>query len=159
MSLYKRKDSSFWWIKICHRGRTIQQSTGTKDKIRAQEYHDKLKAQLWEHDRLGIKPKRTWKEAVIRWLLETSDKTTHKEDKSKLTWLDTYLGELYLDEINRDEVDNIRAIKLKEASKSTVNRYLAVIRSILIRARDEWEWIEKAPRIRLFKKIIIVNAR
>jgi integrase len=29
---------------------------------------------------------------------------------------------------------------------------LALIRSILIRARDEWEWIEKAPKIRLYKE-------
>ena len=71
---------------------------------------------------------------------------------SKLTWLHTHLGELMLDEINLDCIDIIRVAKLKEASKPTVNRYLALIRSILIRARDEWEWIEKAPKIRLFKE-------
>lgn len=29
---------------------------------------------------------------------------------------------------------------------------MALIRSILIRARDEWEWIDKAPKVRLFKE-------
>ena len=42
--------------------------------------------------------------------------------------------------------------KLKEASKATVNRYLALVRAILRRTRDEWEWIEKVPKVRLFKE-------
>ena len=152
MSLYKRKDSSAWWIKITLGGRTIQRSTGSSDKIEAQEYHDTLKAQLWQQERLGIKVCHSWKEAVVRWLSETSDKATHLEDKSKLIWLDTFLGKLMIDEINLDVIDIVRVAKLKEASKSTVNRYLALARSILIRARDEWEWIQRVPKIRLFKE-------
>jgi integrase len=152
MSLYKRKDSSFWWVKITIGGQPIQRSTETTDKIQAQEFHDKLKALMWEQVRLGVKARHSWKEAVVRWLNETSDKATHNEDKSKLVWLNTHLGKLMLDEINLDVIDVIRGAKLKEVSKATVNRYLALIRSILIRARDEWEWIEKAPKIRLFKE-------
>ena len=37
-------------------------------------------------------------------------------------------------------------------TKATVNRYLAVVRAILLRARDEWEWIDKAPKVKLFKE-------
>lgn len=68
MSLFKRKDSSFWWLKLCHNGQTIQRSTGTEDKLRAQEYHDRLKVELWEQARLGTKPRRSWQDAVLRWL-------------------------------------------------------------------------------------------
>ena len=152
MSLYKRKDSAVWWLKITIAGKMLQRSTGTSDKIEAQELHDKLKTQLWEQERLGIKAKHSWQEAVMRWLNETSDKATHQEDISKLKWLDKFLGELMLDEISLDFIDKIRSEKLKESSKATVNRYLALVRSILIRARDEWEWIERAPKIRLFKE-------
>ena len=152
MSLYKRKDSTQWWIKISLHGRTIQRSTGTSDKIQALEFHDKLKALMWEQGRLGVKAQHSWCEAVVRWLNETCDKATHSEDKKKLVWLDTYLGELVLNEINLDVIDNIRSAKLKEVTKATTNRYLALVRSILIRARDEWEWIDKVPKIRLFKE-------
>ena len=152
MSLYKRKDSAVWWLKITVAGKMLQRSTGTRDKIEAQEFHDKLKTQLWEQERLGIKAKHSWQEAVIRWLNETSDKATHQEDISKLKWLDKFLGARMLNEINLDYIDKIRSEKLKESSKATVNRYLALVRSILIRARDEWEWIERAPKIRLFKE-------
>jgi len=152
MSLYKRNDSPHWWIKISHSGRTIQRSTGTEDRSQAQEYHDRLKTSLWEQQRLGIKPRRAWKEAVVRWLVETSDKATHQEDVNMLRWLDPLLGPLMLDEITLDVIDGIKAAKLKTAGKSTVNRYLGLIRAILRRARDDWEWIDKTPKVKMFKE-------
>jgi integrase len=153
MSLFKRKDSPYWWVKLTPRnGSPIQRSTGTADKVAAQEYHDKLKASLWEQERLGIKPKRSWREAVVRWLAETSEKATHEEDKQKFAWLHAFLGALTLDEITLDVMDQIKAAKLKEASKATVNRYLALARAVLLRARDEWEWVDKVPKVKLFKE-------
>lgn len=152
MSLFKRKDSSLWWIKITLNGRTVQRSTGTENKAQAQEFHDKLKATLWEQQRLGVKPQRSWKEAVVRWLQETSEKATHEEDKRKLAWLDEFLGNKMLDEINQDTIDLVRAAKLQTASKATTNRYLALVRSILLKAKDEWEWIDKSPKIQLYKE-------
>jgi integrase len=103
-------------------------------------------------ERLGIKPSRSWREAVVRWLEETSEKATHKEDKKKLIWLHPLLGDLNLDQVTSDVIDQVRSAKLKEASKGTSNRYLALVRAILIRARDEWEWVDKVPKIRLFKE-------
>lgn len=132
----------------------IQRSTGTDDKAQAQEFHDRLKAQVWEEHRLGLKPQRSWKAAVVRWLEETSDKATHEEDRRKLKWLDSYLGNHTLDEINLEAIDIVRTAKLKEASKATTNRYLALVRAILLRARDEWEWVDKVPTVRLFRESI-----
>ena len=152
MSLYKRGDSPHWWIKISHSGTTIQRSTGTEDKSQAREYHDKLKASLWEQQRLGIKPRRSWKEAVVRWLAETSEKVTHQEDVRKFRWLDLLLGDLMLDEMTLDVLDGIKAAKLKVAGKPTVNRYLALVRAVLLRARDEWEWIDRTPKVKLFRE-------
>ena len=152
MSLYKRKDSPHWWVKFSHGGTTIQRSTGTEDKRQAQEYHDKLKASLWEQQRLGIKPRHSWKEAVVRWLAETHEKATHQEDIKKLRWLDALLGNLMLDEITFDVIDHVKTEKLKTSGKSTVNRYLALVRAVLIRARDDWEWINKAPKVKLFRE-------
>src|ERR1700687_238599 len=152
MALYKRNDSPHWWVKISHSGTTIQRSTGTENKSQAQEYHDKLKVSLWEQQRLGVKPRRAWKEAVIRWLAETSEKVTHHQDIGKLRWLDRFLGGLMLDEITLDVIDRIKSERLKTVHKPTVNRYLALVRAILLRARDEWEWIDKTPKVKLFKE-------
>lgn len=49
-------------------------------------------------------------------------------------------------------IDRIRSARLKEGSKGTCNRYLALIRAILRRSRDEWEWVDKVPKVRLFKE-------
>lgn len=166
MSLYRRKDSSVWWVKISISGRTVSKSTGTADKVKAQEYHDRLKVSMWEQDRLGHKPRRSWQEAVVRWLDETSHKASHSEDIAKFKRLHEHLGHLMLDEITRDVLDatarelrkphTVRQGKTGQRivtpQQSTANRYLALIRSILIRSRDVWEWIEKVPKVTLFKE-------
>lgn len=152
MSLYKRKDSSVFWIKLVLQGRTVQESTGTADRLKAQEYHDRRKVELWEQVKLGAKPRHSWQEAVLRWINETSDKKSHRDDLAKLRWMDAHLGNLMLDEITATVISDIREARIKVASKSTTNRYLALIRSILIRARDEWEWLDKVPKVKLFKE-------
>lgn len=93
--------------------------------------------------------RRTWNEAAIRWLREMQHKADHQKDAAKLRWLAPHLSPLHLDEISRDVVDEVAQAKLAEASPATVNRYLALVRAILRIARDEWEWIDRAPRIRL----------
>lgn len=155
MSLYKRKDSSVWWVKLHHRGQVVQKSTGTADKVKAQEYHDRLKASLWEQGRLGTKPRYSWQQAAGRWLEETTHKATHKQDVAKLKWLHPILGELMLDEITLDVIARIKAARLKELGKSssTTNRFLALVRAILKRAVDEWDWLGKAPKVKLFKAL------
>ncbi len=151
MSLYKRKDSQVYWVKISIGGSVVQRSTGTSVKQAAQEYHDKLKAELWQQKKLGAKPVRSWKETVVRFLSETSDKRTHQQDKDKLAWLHPYLGHLTLNDITVSVIDVIRQAKLEGNSKSTVNRYLSLVRAILNRAIS-WEWLDKAPKITMFKE-------
>ena len=150
MSLFKRKDSPNWWVKIPHNGRRIQQSTGTLDKAKAREYHDKLKASLWDQERLGIKPGRTWNEAVVRYLAETTYKASQSDDKVQLRWADKFLNGVELGSINRNLLDRIMtARQAGGVANSTVNRTMEVIRAVLRRATHEWEWLDKAPRVRM----------
>ena len=81
--LYRRKDSSYWWLKIAVNGRTIQRSTGTDNKTKAQK-HDKIKAELWSRSKLGEKPKYIWQEAAIKWLQESGHKKSIDDDKMHL---------------------------------------------------------------------------
>ena len=86
MALYKRNET--WWINFTHKGQRIQRSTGARDKVAAQEYHDKLKAELWGITRLENKPVYSWRDAVVRWLNESSSKRSIETDKIHLRWLD-----------------------------------------------------------------------
>ncbi|RFC40414.1 MAG: Site-specific recombinase XerD [Candidatus Nitrotoga sp. CP45] len=150
MSLYKRNDSSVWWVKLHHSGKIIQRSTGTADKVKAQEYHDKLKSSLWEQERLGVKPSYSWQQAVVRWLEETTHKSSRIDDLYHLRQLDKYLGGFNLVDISRDKVESIITIRLKDGvSNGRVNRMLSVLRTILRKAAFDWEWIDRCPRVKI----------
>ncbi|WP_292916856.1 tyrosine-type recombinase/integrase [Nitrosomonas sp.] len=99
---------------------------------------------------MGEKPEHTWDEAACKFLIETQHKATHERDKEKLRWLQQFLRNRQLHEIDRELIDHIAHAKAKDTSPSTANRYLALIRAILRKACHDWEWMEKIPKIRLF---------
>lgn len=151
MSLQNRNGT--WWIDVrTPSGKRIRRSARTTDKALAQEYHDKVKHDQWRIERLGEKPRRLWQEAAVKWLAMTEEKRDHLKDVGKLRWLDQHLAGYYLDQIDRDVIDRIAQIKKLEASAPTANRHLALIRSILRAARDEWDWIDKVPKVRLYNE-------
>src|SRR5258708_37830203 len=110
MSLFKRKDSPNWWVNFPNNGRRVQQSTGTSDKGKAREYHDKLKASLWDQERLGVRPRYLWQDAVVGFTREVA-RASSAEDQSRLRWLDGFLRGQALVDINRDLVERIIAAK------------------------------------------------
>lgn len=151
MPLYKRGKT--WWIDFTTpAGERVRCSAETADRAQAQELHDKLKAEAWRVHKLGEKPSYLWDDAGYKYLLETQHKATHEEDRAKLRWLQQFLRGKELAEVNRELIATIAEVKAREASLATANRFLALIRSILRKAAFEWEWIDKPPKIRLFKE-------
>jgi integrase len=152
MSLSRR--GSVWWIDfVGPHGQRVRRSTGTSEKALAQEYHDQLKAEQWRTAKLGERPRRLWNEAVVRWLKESEHKATLETDKMHFRWLDRFLGGWRLDEINRALVDRITDARVAEGvSNATVNRTLEVVRAILRKALNDWEWLDRLPRIRMLKE-------
>jgi integrase len=151
MSLFKRGKT--WWIRFTTpSGERIRRSAATEDKTQAQEFHDKLKAEAWRVVKVGEKPKYTWDEAAYKWLMETEHKASHKQDAQQIAWIQQFFRGRLLSKITREMIAEVGEIKRKETSPSTANRYLALIRAILRRAALDWEWIEKAPYIRLYKE-------
>jgi integrase len=152
MALYKR--NSTWWTRFtAPNGQRIRRSTRTGDKQQAQEYEDTLKAELWRQRQLKEKPRRLWQDAAVKWLKETEHKRTHQKDIGTLRWLDPHLRDIYLDEIDRELVELIAMRKEADGVKpGTVNRHLAVIKTILRCACFEWDWLFKVPKIRMRKE-------
>lgn len=151
MSLFKR--GSTWYIDFTTpSGDRIRRSAETENKVEAKELHDKLKAESWRVQKLGERPKYTWDEAGAQWLKETEHKRTHAEDVSKLEWLQQHLRGKELVAITRESIVDIGEKKKAESSGPTANRYLALIRAILRKACLEWEWIDKAPKVKLYKE-------
>lgn len=151
MSLYKR--GSTWWIDFTTpTGERIRRSAETDIKAEAKELHDKLKADSWRVAKLGDRPKYTWDDAGCQWLKEMQHKRTHPEDARKLRWLQQFWHGKELTTITRETIATIGERKKAETSGPTANRYLALIRSILRKACYEWEWIDKAPKVKLYKE-------
>ena len=96
---------------------------------------------------------RTWDDAVSRWLVEKADKASLKSDRCIFRWLEPLLTGYGINDINRSVVDAITKKKRATGVKNgTVNRTLALLRSVLIRACVDWEWMDVVPKVRLLKE-------
>jgi integrase len=152
MSIVKR-GNIYWAIFTTPQGQRIRKSTGTADKRLAQELHDKLKTEVWRVANLGEKPKYQWQDAVKRWLQEKGDKRSIRDDKRFLCWLDEHLYNVQLIDINRHFVENLIQLRLKEGiTNATANRTFSLLRAILNRAKNEWEWLDKVPKVRMLSE-------
>lgn len=151
--LYRRPDSSCWWINTTlPNGQRIRQSAGTESREDAEALLAKLKLDAYRGHHFGIKPQRSWQEAVIRYLELKRGLRSISDVQRVLRFLDPYLGKAMLDQINGDMVWKIVQGEFKKGNKpATVNRYLSVLRNLLRMARDEWQWIDTIPKIRMLK--------
>jgi len=152
--LYKRKTSKKWWCRFtAPDGREVRQSTGTEDKRQAQEYEDRLKAELWRIDKLGGKPKYTWQEACIRWVEESGHKRTLDFDIDVIRRTAPLLGQCALDDIDSHKIGDVMREMMRSGMKNaSINRLMAVIRAILRKAERDWGWIDHAATIKRMKE-------
>jgi len=150
MSLYQRKDSPYWWVKLSVLGqKPIQQSTGTTNKQEAKEYEAKRLNEIWLETRLGIAPKHYWEEAVVRYLDEMQHNKSRDCDIRHFRWLAKHLEGKYLNDINRTLIERVTTARKKVgASNATVNRCMGVVSRVLRKAAFEWEWLDKAVKVR-----------
>lgn len=149
MSLYKR--GAVWWIRFTTPdGRELRETAATTDRRQAQEYHDTRKAECWRQAKLGERPRHTWQEAVVRWLEEHPQSRWLPNIKRHLRFSDPILGNLALDQINREVLNGLANSRLNTGvAPATVNRMLAVIRAILNTACKQWGWMDTVPAVRL----------
>lgn len=149
--VYKRPDSGFWWINTTlPNGQRVRQSTGTEDRADAEAFLAKLKLDAYRETHFGIKPQRSWQEAVVRYLSLKQSLRNFPALQRICRYLDRYLGSMSLNQINGDVIWTIIEGERKKGNKpATVNRYLATVRGVLRMARDDWQWIDTFPKIRM----------
>ena len=121
------KRNNIWWIRLFHNEKRIQRSTGTLNKLAAQELHDQFKADLWCQCKLGEKLEYIWQEAVVKWLKQASYKRSLNHDKFNRKWLN-YLKDKKLKEIDNQMIEKLACIRESEGVTSvTVNRLLVLV--------------------------------
>jgi integrase len=83
-------------------------------------------------------------------LLEQGHKKSIEDDKTLFRWLHQYLLDKDISLINKQFIDFLKSEKLKTGvTNASVNRMLALLKSVLNRAKNEWEWLDTVPYIKL----------
>lgn len=149
--LYRRQGSRHYWCRFRIGNREIRQSTGTPDQAAAEEYETRLRARLWREIRLGERSA-IWEQAVTRWRKDTAHlrPSTRKRNEEILAWFAEPLARLPLSAITPDVIAAARDALVRDRSRSTANRYLAVLRAVLHHARY-LDWLRTAPKVPMFK--------
>lgn len=143
MSVYKR--GNIWWCKFTLRGIPVRETTRALTRKDAEEYERKRREEVWAGAQLG-RQRYQWEHAVLKWLETRSGKRDFEKDKSKLRWLHKHLKGRSLQGVDNELVHDVLALKT-EASPTTKNRYIALVRAILNAAVDEWKMLDRAPKI------------
>jgi len=141
MSIRRRGDR--WFVDFyTSSGRRVREVVETHDRKEAQEYHDRLKAELWRTDRLGHKPRVPFATAAARWLRE-AQKASIRNDALHIEFWRAHFT--YLDDVTREAAD----LAVAKMGDTNANRYTATLRGIMNKAANEWGMIEKAPKFRM----------
>jgi integrase len=151
MPVSKKKDSPYYYTRFSYCGVRVQESTRATTRQEAQRYEDKRRQDIREQFTYGNKPKKTWLEAERRFLEESKHKRSIRHDADKFEYLEKHFSKLYLHEIDKEAIENVAKIKEKEGSftSATINRMLALIKTVLNKAYKEWDWVDKIPHIRM----------
>lgn len=152
---FKRDGSTRWFIRVGG----VRRSSGTTDFKEAKRREEQLNGKLWNEQRLGIKPAKSWQEMCVKWGKERGHKATFSFDLLAIEWWTKYLGHITdVRTITRDLIDEIvlreRPVqpKVKCSANKTANEYVGIISGMLNAACDEWDWIERAPKLRRYPK-------
>ena len=147
MPLKRKSNGIYYADERAPSGRRIRPSSKTRDEAQAREWYAKLLDDLWRQKSLDEKPKHTWNQAVAAYMEEKAGTASHKPNQTKIVELDPYLGGVYLHEIDKEMLNQVKRGLLRSGLKpSTVNRYRAFYNSVLNYACDELEWIDRVPK-------------
>jgi len=155
MSLYKHPKSPYWYVRFTTpSGERIKRSTGTHDRQAAQEYHDRLKADLWRQKRLGDKPKRMFDEAALEYLKSLEGRSNYRNAVHHIKhWAEHFSGQT-LCSLTTDAIEMacpthkmLNSGERVPIQPATKNRFLATLSKMLNDAKRRG-WVETVPYIR-----------
>lgn len=138
-----------YWMIVQIDGKRIRKSLGTKDARLASEAFTREMAEFYRTRKLKEVPKKTFSQACERWQQERGHKKSARDDKAKIDWLEPKLGAKVLADLDRDTIEENLP---DDVSAATRNRYRALIRSILRACEREWQWLDRAPALRVEKE-------
>lgn len=149
---YHADDSYIWYIdKRVKRYGRLCESTGTADREEAERYLLQRLHELREIRIYGERPKRTFHDAVEKYLADFTRRKSIAREAATLKGM--FIAHLPLDRINNDSFDRYRKTQ-RHLSIRTRNQKLALARRVLRLAASIWcfpgtnmTWLDRAPEI------------
>ncbi len=145
-----------WHINKKILGQRICESTGSDSLEEAEIYLAKRIEEIRQAKIYGVRPKRAFREAATKYLLENQHKASIKEDARYLKYLDPLIGDMPLESIHMGSLQNYIQLRRESGVKArTINYALQVVRRILNLASSEWldesglTWLTSIPKIKL----------
>lgn len=151
-----QKRGKHWHISKRILGHRIRESTGTDSLVEAERYLNRRVEEVREAVTYGIRPKRTFRIAATKFLMENQHKRSISSDAGRLKILVDYIGNESLETIHMGTLQPFIRDRRKAGIKTrTINHGLQVVRRILSLAAEEWvdehglTWLGYAPKIKL----------
>ncbi len=154
------KRGGVWHISKRILGRRFRESTGTESLSEAERYLNRRIEEVREAITYGIRPKRNFRVAATKFLMENQHKRSIADDAGRLKPLVDYIGDLPLESIHMGVMQPFIQARRKSGVKTrTINHGLQVVRRILNLAASEWidenglTWLATAPKIKLLPEL------
>lgn len=152
--LFKR--NGIWRIDKRIYGQRIQESCQTDSLEEAQRFLIHKLEEIRNAKVYGIRPKRIFREAAMKFLIENQHKRSRRMDALTVKGLDPFIGDLPLESVHIGTLQTYIETRRKDnVSPRTINYGLQVTRRILKLAATEWldehglTWLSQAPTIKL----------
>ncbi|MDR3491010.1 MAG: site-specific integrase [Gammaproteobacteria bacterium] len=155
-----QKIGAIWQIDKRVNGRRICESTGTGNFEEAERYLIRRLEAIRQAEVYGIRPKRIFRDAAIKYLLENQHKKSIHLDAAGLKIMEPYIGDLFLESVHMGTLQPYIVTRRKEGVKNrTINCGLQIVRRVLNLAASEWmdefglTWLASAPKIKLLDQL------
>lgn len=151
--LYNRK--GVWHVDKEVFGRRLCESTRTNSLEEAEKYLARRIEEIRQAIVFGVRPKRTFREAATKFLLENQHKASISTDAIYLKQLDDFIGHLPLEAVHMGSLQPYIEAKKQGVKMRTINYGLGITRRILNLAASIWldehglTWLISAPKIKL----------
>jgi len=156
MGVFKRGDN--WYISFWFKGKRIKESIGPSRKV-AEAVIAKRKAEIAENKYLDkrkeLPPIKFHDFAVefLKWTKVNHKPGSIKRELSNMRTLEKSFGDKNIHEITAESIEDYKVKRIGEVKASSVNREIAMLKSMLNKA-VEWGKLEKAPKgIKLLKGV------
>src|SRR5512133_3432198 len=132
-SMYKQKNSAFWWVQYCRNGKVYRESSKTEDREEAQKYLDKRLGEIATGSFFGLDVERiTIGELAEDFLRDYRINNRKSLDDAEARWklhLKPFLGDLKASQLTTNLLARYIDQRQQEGAKNaTINRELAALK-------------------------------